>query len=188
MRARRSSTEHWHRRWIRLAAVIWLPWSARRRCSRSRTPALGQLDPAAGQGCATRLRAEGIEDPGDPLPDPAVLARVIDAWRRIEHAMSQRRPQLLAKLGPPLPPPGVVVCRQIFGIPNAFAACLTRHRCAHLFPDELHYEDVRNMLADVDQEWWYNNGDWGDLPDLADDETRFDRLNAYAERLGSTGI
>lgn len=147
--------------------------------------ALAQVDPAASRDCAARLRARGIEDPGDHMPDPAVVARVEAGWQRIERAMNERFPQLLKELGPPLSPQEVAVCRQILGIPDAFAACLARHRYAFLFPDELHYEDMGRMISDVDEEWWEDDGDWGDLPDLADDDAWLEHLRAYAERLES---
>ncbi|WP_133259953.1 hypothetical protein [Streptacidiphilus pinicola] len=149
--------------------------------------AMEHLDAAAGRDCAARLRAAGIEDPGDPMPDSVVVARVDAAWQRIEDAMRERSPHLLGELGPPLRPQDVAVCRQILGVPDAFAACLARHRYARLFPHELSYEDVRGMLGQVDEEWWQDDGDWGDLPELADDAAWLDRLHAYAEYLDSGG-
>lgn len=152
--------------------------------------ALERADPAAARTAATELRAAGVEDPGEPVPDPEILEQVDRLWDRIEDALSVKAPHLLEQLGPPLSPYQVSVCRQVIGVPDALAGCLARHRYVWvgMFEGEWGYEDFGRMISDVDEDWWTDDGDWGDLPDLADDAAWLERLRELADTVESGDI
>ncbi|TQF03753.1 hypothetical protein E6W39_17835 [Kitasatospora acidiphila] len=144
--------------------------------------ALERIDPGAGRSAAAQLTEAGVQDPGEPGLDAGVVARVNDAWQRIEAHLQVHSPELLDRLGPPLSPQDAAICRQVLGIPDAFTASLARHRSVWL-REEFDYEDIRRHLDDFFDDSWYNHGDWGDLNDLVFDDEWLESLCAYAERL-----
>jgi hypothetical protein len=53
---------------------------------------------------------------------------VNQAWDRIEVSLQLQAPHLLELLGPPATAYEASLCQEVFGLPDAVAACVARHR------------------------------------------------------------